>query len=450
MIVPEELRKEIRDDIIKCESHTEVSGSESLYGVLVAKYSVLDSDFNKNLSTNGKVTVLGSEFDYRPELKAIAAKLRMWLLFPEAPIIKENRPLSPKEKLKSFILRGEDIRESESHPAQHGFPSYVQGPKFDIWMSEINIFAERHLKNHPLYFSISTTFLNRKNKSSSCDDMLSFLYALDADDDFWNETLDTKIRTAGSIPKTIQELLSDDIRRCKLYLSNPSDEKSGQDLYLEITGRYDSLIRNFGSGLYQYYAEQHFYDHDISADTLEHNLKVLLNKMISYQSQKYYDPKSGKKEVQRILSNKIFIVHGHDVAAKETMARTLEKAGFKAIILHEQANTGHTIIEKIEANTDVSFAVILYTMCDVGRSNRDNEENNKFRARQNVVFEHGYLIGKLGRSRVCALVKGDVETPGDISGVIYIPMDDAGAWKSALGKEMISAGLSVDLNKFFL
>lgn len=76
------------------------------------------------------------------------------------------------------------------------------------------------------------------------------------------------------------------------------------------------------------------------------------------------------------------------------------------------------------------------------------EGQEKFRARQNVVFEHGYLIAKLGRDHVCAMVKGEVETPGDISGVVYIPMDAPGAWKMQLALNMQNIGLDVDMNKF--
>lgn len=152
-------------------------------------------------------------------------------------------------------------------------------------------------------------------------------------------------------------------------------------------------------------------------------------------------------ETERTISNKVFIVHGHDDMAKIETARTLEKAGFEAIILHEQADGGLTIIEKIEKYTDVDFAVVLYTECDVGRAKEAKIEEEKYRARQNVVFEHGYLIGKLGRNKVCALVKGDVETPGDISGVVYTAIDSAGAWKFQLFKNMKEAGLDVDYNK---
>jgi predicted nucleotide-binding protein len=93
----------------------------------------------------------------------------------------------------------------------------------------------------------------------------------------------------------------------------------------------------------------------------------------------------------------------------------------------------------------VGFAVVLYTPCDMG--GLAGEPVQKSRARQNVVFEHGYLIGKLGRQNVCALVKGDIEIPNDITGVVYIPLDKHGAWHLALAKELRKAGYAVDMNK---
>lgn len=143
--------------------------------------------------------------------------------------------------------------------------------------------------------------------------------------------------------------------------------------------------------------------------------------------------------------NMVFVVHGHDEGAKQTVARFLEQCGFVAVILHEQADGGRTIIEKIEQYADVVFAIVLYTPCDIGREK--NEKRGTPRARQNVVFEHGYLIAKLGRERVCALVKQGVQTQGDIAGVVYKPMDSAGAWKTEILREMKSAGVVVDASK---
>lgn len=147
-------------------------------------------------------------------------------------------------------------------------------------------------------------------------------------------------------------------------------------------------------------------------------------------------------------SDKIFIVHGHDNSAKNELARFIERIGLKAIILHEQANGGNTIIEKIEeyANT-VGFAIILYTACDKGKSKK--EDDLKDRARQNVVFEHGYFVGKLGRNRVIALNKENIETPSDINGVIYIPMDSNEGWQTKILQELIKAGYTIDANNIF-
>jgi predicted nucleotide-binding protein len=144
--------------------------------------------------------------------------------------------------------------------------------------------------------------------------------------------------------------------------------------------------------------------------------------------------------------DKVFIVHGHDDLAKQEVARMLEKLELRPIILHEQPNGGRTIIEKFEANTDVGFAVVLLTPDDVGASQKDSGDQRP-RARQNVVLELGYFVGKLGRGRVCGLRRGDVELPSDIHGVVYVELDAAGAWKMKLVQELKSAGFKVDLNK---
>lgn len=144
-------------------------------------------------------------------------------------------------------------------------------------------------------------------------------------------------------------------------------------------------------------------------------------------------------------NTKVFLVHGRDEHLKLACARFVEKLGFAPIILHEQVNAGQTVIEKIEENTNVGFALVLYTPCDFG--GLADSADSKPRARQNVVFEHGYLIAKLGRNNVCALVKGDLEVPSDISGMIYINFDDNNAWQISVAKELRNAGYKVDMNK---
>lgn len=146
-----------------------------------------------------------------------------------------------------------------------------------------------------------------------------------------------------------------------------------------------------------------------------------------------------------VKNNKVFIVHGHDKEMRETVARFIEKIELEAIILYEQANSGKTIIEKIEENTDVRYGIVLYSPCDHGKS--QNEEELKNRARQNVVLEHGYLMGKLGRKNVIALTKGELELPSDLSGVINPKYDSEGFWKFKVAKELKENGLEIDLNK---
>ena len=150
------------------------------------------------------------------------------------------------------------------------------------------------------------------------------------------------------------------------------------------------------------------------------------------------------KGSRNLNSKKVFIVHGHDEAEKLAAARFIEKLGFDPIVLHEQASEGKTVIEKFEKYSDVSFALILLTPDDEGR--KLGAPALSPRARQNVVLELGYFIGKLGRDRVCALHKGNVEIPSDYLGVLFVALDAAGAWKLGVAKEMKAAGLTVDIN----
>lgn len=148
---------------------------------------------------------------------------------------------------------------------------------------------------------------------------------------------------------------------------------------------------------------------------------------------------------QQEVSNDIFIVHGRNDSVKNDIARFIEKIELSAIILHEQPNLSATIIEKFEKFADVGYAIILYTADDIGALAGEKEMNP--RARQNVLFEHGYFISKLGRKNVCAVVEENVEIPSDLSGVLFIPYDKDGLWKYKIAKEMKAAGINVDMNK---
>jgi predicted nucleotide-binding protein len=153
------------------------------------------------------------------------------------------------------------------------------------------------------------------------------------------------------------------------------------------------------------------------------------------------------KPVAGQAGHRIFLVHGHDGTALQETARFLEKLGQEVIVLREQPNQGRTIIEKFENYADVGFAVVLLTGDDRGGTSAVTYKAQKPRARQNVVFEMGYFIGKLGRRCVCVLYRPGVEIPSDYSGVLYLELDMKGAWRLELAKELKSAGLDVDMNK---
>lgn len=144
------------------------------------------------------------------------------------------------------------------------------------------------------------------------------------------------------------------------------------------------------------------------------------------------------------MTNRVFLVHGHDSASKETVARFIEKLGLQVVILHEQPNGGRTVIEKFEAYSDVSFAIVLMTPDDVG-STSDSMGDLKPRARQNVILELGYFTGRIGRSKVCALFKQGIEIPSDIHGVLFLELDGPGAWKPKLANELVRAGMKIDV-----
>lgn len=158
-------------------------------------------------------------------------------------------------------------------------------------------------------------------------------------------------------------------------------------------------------------------------------------------------PLSNKEEasIERELCERIFIVHGHDIGLKESVARFIEKLKLTPVILHEQPNLNRAIFEKLEDYSDVGFAIVILTPDDKGKRNNDGVQL-KTRARQNVILELGYFIGKLDRKKVCVIHKDVDELPSDIHGILYIDFDPQGAWKMKLIKELRAVGYKIDTN----
>lgn len=218
-----------------------------------------------------------------------------------------------------------------------------------------------------------------------------------------------------------------DIRKLKVFESN-----KGIDHIVDIA---DSVT--FGAGFSFPKSRSSVMNEKYMSDVTKELLKSLKSSFANISS-------NAIEENNVIDNKKVFLVHGRDDGVKNEVARFIQNMGLEPIILHEQANNGNTLIDKIEENTNVGFGIVLYTPCDIGGLSKDEL---KPRARQNVIFEHGYLMAKLGRKRVTALVKPNVEHPSDISGIVYITHDNHDGWKVSLARELKSAGYDIDMNK---
>ena len=158
-------------------------------------------------------------------------------------------------------------------------------------------------------------------------------------------------------------------------------------------------------------------------------LKALENTKNALQEDIYGELIDEESEnISPSLSNKIFIVHGHDSELKNDVERFIHEIGLEPIVLHRQADGGNTIIEKFEKNSDVGYAFILLTPDEIAytidqKDVTDDSRTIEYRARPNVIFEFGYFVGKLGRSKVCCLHKGDTSIPSDLSGLVYKKVD---------------------------
>jgi len=214
------------------------------------------------------------------------------------------------------------------------------------------------------------------------------------------------------------------------------------------------------------------------------DLMKYLNDKPSYPVSKQVDSHRSTKEITAV-NRKVFIVHGQDEKIKGEVEEFLLSIGLEPIILHKQASLGKTIIEKVEHYSDVVFAVILLTEDDFGGALPSGQattndlslfkylENPKLlesisekekdvlksqflkwleelfsllkpRARQNVIFECGFFIAKLGRDRVAALCEEGIERPSDLDGLLYTPIDQKGEWKKKLAKEIDASGIEID------
>ena len=324
-----------------------------------------------------------------------------------------------KEKYENHILEqvmdSKEKGEVQSQESSQTLFRQIENTVMDLRRAEYNTF-ERHIEK-----------LSRLLHAPSLEAISNELAAT-ADLDTWIKQGEA---TQGSMVGSAR-------------LSWPSDQKQELGLVIKLI---DSFAKNPDEA--NNFAFTFYY----VANAYTKNLQNMVGQMIVPFARDYIDFVKGRTGVQEATmlpqrtepaTRKAFVVHGHDEGAREAVARFLERIGFEAVILHEQANQGRTVIEKIEAHGDVGFAVVLLTPDDEGNVKGGAAQP---RARQNVLLELGYFIGRLGRSRVCALKRGDVEIPSDFGGVVYETFDASNGWKMALGRELEASGFEIDWNR---
>lgn len=232
-----------------------------------------------------------------------------------------------------------------------------------------------------------------------------------------------------------------------------------------LTRRVEMIVRRIFGAESKYLSDLtdiHFYPRAAPAspeyvskqwNSGKNSLKNLLSTALEEVDLLEAAPESSPSDGKTAAGRKVFVVHGHDEALKQLVARVLETLDLQPIILHEQPNRGRTIIEKFEDYSDVAFAVVLLTPDDIGYESQEGVEKARPRARQNVVLELGFFLGKLGRAHVAALYKPaqgkstPMELPTDYDGVLFLPIDKAGKWKFNLAQELQECGIDADANK---
>ena len=218
-----------------------------------------------------------------------------------------------------------------------------------------------------------------------------------------------------------------------LRLASPVEYGDEQERHSAVFQQINRILRNE--------------DLQIELDGRGRNPRIVAYQEVE-QSQPQLEDMNNPQE--KAMGDKVFIVHGRDIGAKDAVARFLGRIKLKPVVLQEMPAQGRTVIEQFEHYAKkVGFAVVLFTPDDVGALATE-PDNIQHRTRQNVILELGYFLGSLGRERVCVLVKGNPEMLSDYTGVLYINMDAGGGWQMKLIQELKSAGYNVDANAAFI
>ncbi len=146
---------------------------------------------------------------------------------------------------------------------------------------------------------------------------------------------------------------------------------------------------------------------------------------------------------RRIMTKRVCVIHGQNDALKNAVVDYLEKLALDPVVLHKQQNNDRNIVEKIESLPEVDFAVVLLTADDFAQPGKPAARGGRMQAKRNVLFELGYYVGRLGKSRVCSLYSGHSKPPLDHDGINCLTVSENQVWRRLLGLELSAAGFDI-------
>jgi predicted nucleotide-binding protein len=134
---------------------------------------------------------------------------------------------------------------------------------------------------------------------------------------------------------------------------------------------------------------------------------------------------------------------------KQKLTKALGKLLLVPVVLCEEPGHGRKIVERFTADyNDIGLAVVLLSPDDYVYAKNEQPSKRKLKPRQDVVFELGYLLGKLGKEKVLVLYreseKGEFEVNTDFEGVTSAPFDSLDSWKLALLHGLLGNGYAVE------
>jgi predicted nucleotide-binding protein len=166
------------------------------------------------------------------------------------------------------------------------------------------------------------------------------------------------------------------------------------------------------------------------------------------EEKKDSQPEVSKKEkiMEKTSIPKVFVITGKDEKKKAAVASFLANLGVEPVIPQEDNGYKTTLVEKLEKDPDVAFAIILLVGDEVGYP-KEKPEESRPRANQKVIFELGFLMGRLPHNLVCALYEEGLDLPAEYQGNVFIPFDGGGIWKLLTARAMKMAQVDIDMNK---